>query len=88
MKNQTKKEMFLGYLATSYHIYYCDMYTKLVKTYKHVQFDKGMNDLEIYSKCQTTEDCLEQATARRSGSCINNHSTNPRLSTNTIPHDK
>ena len=45
MENHFQKGDFLGYTATSFHIYYQDMDTNMVKTSNFVQLDKGMNDL-------------------------------------------
>ena len=36
-----------GYTSTSFQIYYWYMYNNMVKTYKKVQFDEVINDLEI-----------------------------------------
>ena len=43
--NHFKKGFFLVYKSTSSKIYYLDMDSNMVKNYKYVQFDEGMNDL-------------------------------------------
>ena len=45
--NHFKKGNFLGYTSTSSQIYYWDMNTNITKTPKHLQFDEGINDIEI-----------------------------------------
>ena len=46
LNNHVRKYILLGYKATESNIYYWGLLKNLIKTYKNVIFDEGMNGLE------------------------------------------